>query len=131
MIEGAVVFDIQTDVVHIVVLHRLVVPQHQDGHGGRMIDLAAGEAVPQPGHAHAHPVLHLDAVEIVDDAVFYIIVTADDVAPVAATQFYRPGTQVVQFAAGKSATAASGVNTRRDVAHSMNTATLDTAIQTI
>ena len=128
VIERPVVFNVHADVVDIVVLHGLVVPQHQDGHGGRLIKLAAGYAVAQTAHGDAHPVLHLDAVEMMDDAVFDIIVPPDNPPSVSAAEFDPACPQVIEFTARQAAIAAGGIQDGGDMPHSMNTALLQARI---
>ena len=128
IIEGAVVFNIHADVVDVVAFHRLVVAQHQDGHRGRLVNLAARYAVAQAAHGHAHAILHLDPVEIADAAVLHVVVAPDDVFPVSSGEFHRSGSQVVEFASGKTAGAAGRIDRNRDVPHSMDAAVFQARI---
>ena len=114
--------------VDIVAFHRLVVAQHQDGHRGRLVNLAARYAVAQAAHGHAHAILHLDPVEIVDAAVFYVIVAPDDVFPVTSGEFHRSGSQIVELASGKAAGAAGRIDRNRNVPHSMDAEVLQARI---
>ena len=130
MVEGAVVLDVQAYVVNIAILYGLVVAEHQDGHSGGIVELAAGDPVAQAAHHHPNAVLHLDAVEIMDAAVFHIIVSPDYVFPVSSGQLDGSGSEVVEVAARQTTGTAPAIYGGRHMTHPVDDAILNAGSRT-
>ena len=125
VIDGTAVLDVQADVVDVAALDQVVVAQHEDGLRVGVVEFASRHPVAEALHPHARTVGLLDAVEIVQDAVFQVVVPAHDRFPVAAVELDAARAGVVDPAGGQATAGASAVDDGRDMADVVEDAVLD------